>query len=649
MTKYVISSQNFLEVDLHSNQEYDTHSIRKRISALIVAVSFIFFALVIRLFYIEVISSARLQNLAYSQWTRDLPITAERGKIYDRGGATLAVSLSSYNLYSRGREIKDINKVASYLAKKLDMSYDVLYNKLSLKNVSEVLIKLQIDSDTAKQILMQDFPGIFLSQSIQRYYPYGNLLTQVLGFCTIDNIGQAGIEAYFNEILTGENGKYVVQSDLTGKEIENSLQTFIEGKAGDNIYLTIDVGIQLILENVLEQIYTEQKAKSVSALIMRAETGEIVASSTKPSFDLNNLPRDNVSEMMEQVKNKLVVDVYEPGSTFKILTMCSALEKGVTNLNDRFYCPGYRVVDGQKIKCWKTTGHGSQTLTEGIVNSCNCVFMDLASRLGTQSFYEYLKNFGIGQKTGVQIAGESNGIMMNSSYVKNVDLARIGFGQAIAVTPLQLLSAVCSAVNGGYKVSPSIISKTTSANGTTKSFNDSSKNNRIISSKTSEIINQMLYAVVNKTTDYSFVEGYDVGGKTGTAQKYENGAIARGKYISSFVGTYPTSNPEYVMLLLVDEPGAGAYYGSVVASPYAKMIFSKMFEYLGEKPQNENVKNEYATMPYIEGLSLSKAISELTKLKINYEIDGEGGFVQKQLPPAGTKINLNDYVLIVTN
>ena len=631
------------------NQEYDLHSLRKRISAFIVAISLLFFALVVKLFWVQVINSVDMQNLALNQWTRDLPLTAERGKIYDANGATLAISLSSYDLYARGREIKDATRVADYLSKKLSMSYDKIYEKISYKNVSEVLIKLQIDTKTAKDILLQDFSGIFLTESIERYYPYGDLLTQILGFTTIDNIGQAGVEAYFNEILTGKNGKYIVQSDLQGKEIENSLRIFVEGSAGDNIYLTINVGIQLILEKVLNQIYQEQKAKSVSAIIMNAKTGEIVASSSKPSFDLNNLPRDDVQKMMEQVKNKLVVDVYEPGSTFKILTMSAALEENKTNTNDHFYCSGYRVVDGQKIKCWKTIGHGSQDFTTGMVNSCNCVFMDLASRLGTETFYAYLKKFGIGSKTGVEVSGESNGIMMKQSSVKNVDLARIGFGQAIALTPLQLITAVCSAVNGGNLYTPTIIKKTTSSSGTTKTFSEPMAKTQTVSKQTSQIINQMLRKVVNKTGDYTFVEGYDVGGKTGTAQKYENGAIARGKYISSFIGTYPASDPEYVMLLLVDEPGAGAYYGSVVAAPYAKIIFSEMFDYLGIKPQSESVEIKYEIMPNVVGLPLAEATSKLISLGICYEIDGDGGKIIKQLPPVGTKINLNDSVVLITN
>ena len=633
---------------MYQDQEFTLHSLRKRISAFIIAISFIFFALIIRLFVVQVVNGQRLQNLAYSQWTRDLPITAERGKIYDANGATLAVSFTTYDIYVRGREVKNATELASYLSNKLNMSYDTVYNKVSVRNVSEILIKLQVESSLAKEIENQNFSGIFLSESIKRYYPYGDRLTQILGFTTVDNVGQAGIEAYFNDLLSGTDGSFLVQSDLQGKELKNSLRSYVPAVGGDNIYLSIDINIQGIVEQVLSLVMQEQKAKSVSCLIMNPNTGEIIASSTKPSFDLNNIPRENSTSLMEMTKNKIVVDVYEPGSTFKILTMSSALECGVAHLEDHFYCPGYSVVDGQRIKCWKTIGHGSQDLTMGLVNSCNCVFMALSQRMGVDKFYDYLKKFGLGQKTGVQIASESNGILMNKSYVKNVDLARIGFGQAVAVSPIQLLTAICSAVNGGTLYTPTLIKKTTSFDSLTKSVQTPVQKANVVSKTTSSIINEMLKKVVNKDQEYSFVAGYDVGGKTGTAQKYENGAIARGKYISSFVGTYPASNPKYVMLLLVDEPGAGAYYGSVVAAPYGKMILSQMFEYLNEKPIKQ-VEVKKIEMPNLVGMSLTDAIIKLNQLNISFEVDGEGGVIAKQLPPAGTIIESSDTILIITN
>lgn len=627
------------------DQELTYHTLRKRISAFMFAIFFLFIALFVRLFWVVVVSSQNLQQKAYDQWTRDLPITAERGKITDTNGATLAVSYSTYDIYVRGREVKDANKVATLLSQKLNLDYNNVFDKVSIKNVSEILIKLQVDSKTAKEISKENLDGIFLSESIKRYYPYGDLLTQIIGFTTVDNVGQSGIEAYYNDILSGTDGSFVIQSDLQGKELKNSLRSYISATSGANIQLTIDVNIQKIVEKTLEKAMQEQKSVSASCIIMDAQTGEIVASSTKPSFDLNNIPRDNAQSLMSMTKNKLVVDVFEPGSTFKILTMSSALESGSASLGDHFYCGGASIVDGQRIKCWRSIGHGSQDLTTGLVNSCNCVFMALAQRMGTEKFYSYLRKFGLGQKTGVNIASESSGILMNEKNVKNVDLARIGFGQAIAVTPLQLITAVCSAVNGGNLYTPTIV-KSISSGESVATFSKNLKGTTI-SKSTSKTLNEMLKKVVNKKTEYSFISGYDVGGKTATAQKYQNGAIARGKYVSSFIGTYPASNPKYVMLFMVDEPNAGAYYGSVVAMPYAKQIFTEMFEYLGEKPITEQ-KPEYVTMPNLVGLTLTKAIEKLHELGLDYEIDGEGGIITKQLPPFGTQIEKTTVVLLIT-
>lgn len=621
--------------------EYNLYSLRKRILALVCLISFVFLLLFSRLFYIQVINSANLQAKAESQWTRDLPITAERGKIYDTNGAALAVSYTTYNVYTRYREIKDINQVALFLAKKLNMSYNTVFEKISNSGVSEVLIKLKIEQELAEEILASDIDGIFLSENVTRYYPYGDLLTQVLGFTSIDNVGQAGLESYFNEVLSGDDGYYMVQSDLQGKEIDNTLRTYVKTTPGEDVALSIDVNMQIILEQVLAKAFEEQKAKGVTGIIMNAKTGEILAMSNKPSFDLNNVPRDDVSALMNIMKNKCVVDVYEPGSTFKILTTAAALEAGVTNEQDGFYCGGSKVVDGQKIKCWRSIGHGSQKLTTGFANSCNCVFMSLAERLGVEKFYSYLKTFGIGAKTKVEISGESSGIMLKQSSVKTVDLARIGFGQTIAVTPIQLLSSVCSIVNGGIKVNPTILKQT-----------QSTQNDRIINQQTSSSINEMMKLVVNKTAMYSFVPGYDIGGKTGTAQKYENGAIARGKYISSFIGTYPASNPEYALLLCVDEPSAGAYYGSVVAAPYGKQIFEGLFEYLGKQPINleEDLKKleKNIKMPDLIGMSLTKAINKMLELGLTYEIDGDGGVVIGQIAPAGTMLFKGANVILIT-
>ena len=628
---------------------FTLYSLKKRILAILLVISFIFCALIVRLFVIQIINGKSLQSRATDQWTRDLKIVAPRGNIIDSTGSTLAVSYTTYNVYARAREISSPSQTAHALSGILDIDFATLYEKLSKKNVSEVLLKMQIEGETAEEIYNLKLDGIYLAENSNRYYPYGDLLTQVLGFTSIDNVGQSGIEAYYDSYLAGEDGFSYVQSDLQGKEIGGSLRYYISATAGNDLHLNIDSKIQLILENALAQIMDEQKAKSVTGMVLQAKTGKVLALSSKPSFDLNDVPRDDLDALFENSKLKAITDIYEPGSTFKILTVAAALESGVVTLDDTFYCPGYRVIDGERIKCWKTIGHGTQTLTEAFANSCNCCFMDLALRLGVDRFYQYMEKFGLGQKTGIDASGEGSGILMAKSLVRNVDLARMGFGHAIALTPIQLLTAVASIVNGGTRINPTIFDYATDIDGNVvKSASVTTKTN-IVSQSTSQKVNTLLEFAENKLGKYTFVEGYEVGGKTGTAQKYkETGGIDQGKYISSFIGTYPASDPEYLVFIMVDEPSAGAYYGSIVAAPYGKVVFENLFEYLGEEKQDPNAKVEYINMPNLVGLSLAQAVKVLKENQLFYEIDGEGEFVLDQLPPPQAEIAKGSTIVLIT-
>lgn len=630
-------------------QKYFTlFSLKKRILAVLLCISFIFCALVVRLFVLQIVNGSSLQLRATDQWTRDLAIVAPRGSIYDRTGSTLAVSYTTYNVYVRAREVTSPSKTATLLSQTLDLDFSTVYQKVSNRKVSEVLIKMQVDGETAEIIYNYKLDGVYLAENSDRYYPNGNLLTQVLGFISVDNVGQTGVEAYYNDYLKGSDGYSYVQSDLQGKEIGGSLRYYYPASAGSNLTLTIDSKMQLIVEQTLEQIIEEQKAKGVAGMIMNAKTGEILALSNKPSFDLNDVPRDDLEALFDQSRVKLVTDIYEPGSTFKILTVAAALEAGVCSLDDTFYCPGYRIIDGVRIRCWRTIGHGNQTLAEAFSNSCNCCFMDLALRLGVDRFYEYMTKFGLGVKTGIDIAGEGSGMLMAKSLVKNVDLARMGFGHAVALTPIQLLTAVAGIINGGTYNQPRIL-KSVSKDGETTEFESTTRTQNLVSAQTSAIVNSLLEGAENKTGKYTFVEGYNVGGKTGTAQKYsESGGIDQGKYISSFIGTYPADNPEYLVFVMVDEPGAGAYYGSIVAAPYGKIIFTELFDYLNEEKQDPSVVTEYVTMPNLVGLSLTDAAVELKKIGLYYELDGEGEYVTAQLPPPNTSIQVGTTIVLIT-
>ncbi len=628
-------------------------SLQKRLLAVFLLIISIFFALIIRLFVIQIVKSDWLTAKASSQWLRDLPINAKRGDIVDVNGSTLAESFSSYDVYVRASMVTEPVKVSNLLSSVIGLDYEETFKKVTNTTVSESLIKLQLDDKSAKKIIDANYKGVLLSENNKRYYPYGDLLTQVLGFTTIDNSGQAGIELYADKYLQGTKGYALEESDVNGRKIDNTLSKYIPSIAGCNVQLTIDVNIQQIVEKALLALCEEQKPKTATAIVMNPNTGEIVAMSSKPSFDLNNPPRDNVSELLNNVKNLSIVDVYEPGSTFKVLTTATALEEKVTNPNEGFYDPGYRIVDGEKIKCWKLIGHGQQTMTDGLCNSCNSVFVDLALRLGTEKMYSYFKKYGFGDTLGVDFLGEAQGILMNKEKVKTVDLARMGFGQAVAVSPIQLITAICSVVNGGKLYKPYFINQITDVNGKLVAKNTPTILNRTVSESTSATIRSMLERVVTKSNAIeAFIPGHRVSGKTGTSQKYENGRIVQ-KYVSSFVGAYPADNPDYVVLVIADEPSMGNYFGSVVATPYAKLIFKGIIDYKQYKPTedvnaDEKLLEKNIKMPNLVGLSLTDAVSKIVSLGLQYEIAGEGDVVVSQTPPPDTFVYKNSVVIINT-
>ena len=627
---------------------YNIYSIQRRFVATILIIVILAFALLVRVFYLQIIDGKNLQIKAAEEWLRDLPLSSRRGEIYDCSGVSLASTVTTYDVYVRARNVTEPAQLASAISDILQVDYQMAYAKVTNKSLSEILIKMQVEEDLA--LSLTEYSGVYLSQNVARIYPYSSLFTQVLGYCTIDNIGQAGLELYYDKYLKGVDGKSLTQTNAQGKEIENSLSYYIPSVAGANLNTTLDVQMQAILEKELMNAYTEHKALSVSGIILDAQIGGIKAMSCLPGFDLNNVPRDDISKLQEMTKNSTVVDVYEPGSTFKLITLTAALNEGLTRLDEQFYCTGRCTVDGETIKCWKTVGHGSLTLLDAFKNSCNCVFVQLALRLGVDKYYDYLKLFGLGEKTGVDLASERSVINMKKDQVRNVDLARIGFGHAIAVTELQMAS-VYAKITTGYDVTPHILSSIDSEDEVLYQENYNKKK-LDISDETIAIVNQMLSNNINSGGDYTFIPGYDVGGKTGTAQKYdENGQIATGKYISSFIGTYPASNPKYIIIVCVNEPSNGVYYGGVVAKPIGERVLKSIFETKSFAPtdisQIDNQPN--IEMPYVVGMSLADACASLKKLGLDILLDKEGEVVIEQLPPEGTLLYLGEIVYLITN
>ncbi len=560
----------------NTNKKITAYKQKKRLSAFALLIIFLFTAVLAKLIYVMVFEGESLQGRALEQWYRDVPIQGERGDVLDCNGIVLASSDTTYTLYLRPVACKDKANTARILSEALCLKYDYVYSKLTSK-ASEVTLKKNVDKETMLGVVRSGATGVYVSETIKRVYPYGDFMSGLLGFTNIDAEGQTGIEAYYNEYLKGKNGYAYTSADLVGRELEDGATYYVRGSKGGTATLTIDAGIQQIVENAVAECMVNQGAKQVSCVVMDPNTGAIAAMAQSPSFDLNNVPRDNVAELLGMSKSWLVSNVFEPGSTFKIVTSAIGLDSGKISTSYRCYCGGSLTVDGQKIKCWKYIGHGSQSFAEGVQNSCNCLFMNIALAVGVNEFYSGLDRLGVTQKTGIDIGGEASALTIAADSVKNVDLARIGFGQAIAVTPIELLRACSAVINGGNLVTPYVMEKIVGGNGDILYENQRKIIKNVVSAQTSQIMREVLESVVMVGSGKNAqVTGIRIGGKTGTAQKYENGAIARGKYVSTFLGFAPADNPRYVALIVVDEP-VGAYYGSIVAAPYVGEIFKNIY------------------------------------------------------------------------
>lgn len=624
----------------------------KRLPAVLLLVVFLFVAVFVKMFAVIILDGGKLQMKAIDQWLRDLPTDAPRGSILDRSGNVLASTSTRYNLYVRPSATSDKPAVAKLLSNVFGYDYEKTLEKIS-KRTSEVTVATQVTKEQLNTVYESGLSGIYYSEDNHRYYPYGDFMTQVLGFCSTDGFGQTGLEAYYNKYLTGVNGQIMTETDLIGKELGAGTY-YLPSIPGMNVITTLDSGIRRIVDGAISKAVAMFKPKGVACIVMDYDTGGVVSLSEYPSFDLNNVPRDDLEALFLHSKSNIVSSVYEPGSTFKILTAAAALDAGKVTVSDRFYCAGSRTVDGKRIRCWKAKGHGSINFAEGVEGSCNCVFMDSALRMGTEQFYNYLRNFGLTKKTGIDMTGETSGIFIAQDAVKTVDLARIGFGQAVAVTPIGLISATSAVMNGGKKVTPHLLSGVKDINGNTVGNTGiTSSGGQIISQNTSDTMRTLLESVVTTGSGKgAYVPGYRVAGKTGTAQKYANGAIASGKYISSFLGFSLSEGANYAVLFIVDEPSGYMYYGSQVAAPLVGEIFASMFDYLGIEPvytgEEAEIIGEKFSLPDFTGMTVAQARNELAKLGLYCETDGEGNNVMGQYPEAGVTVDKRNVVLLIT-
>lgn len=624
----------------------------KRLSAIILLMVFLFCGVFAKMIYVILVDGEKLQVKAMSQWLRDVPTDAIRGSILDKNGNVLVATSTRYNVYVRPSDTTNKEGVAKLLCEVFGYEYESTLAKIS-KRTSEVTVATGATKEQLNKIYSSSLGGIYYAEDNFRYYPYGDFMTQLLGFCSSDGYGQTGLEAYYDKYLQGVNGQILTESDLVGRSFVDGKTYYLPGVDGLSLMTTIDVGLQSIVEGAVKNAVAKFNPKGVMCAVMDYTNGSVLALCEYPSFDLNDVPRDDLTSLFENSKSKFISTVYEPGSTFKILTTASAIDSGAVSVFDRFYCAGSKVVDGKKIRCWKSKGHGSINFAEGVEGSCNCVFMDCALRMGTTTFYDYLKKFGLTKKTGIDMTGETSGIFIDSGLVKNVDLARIGFGQAVAVTPIGLLSATSSVVNGGITVTPHILDKICTSDGTLVASNGLSGGQRVISQSTSATVRGLLESVVTTGSGKgAYVPGYTILGKTGTAQKYENGQIARGKYISSFLGFSASEGANLGVLFIVDEPQGYMYYGSLVAAPIVGDIFESAFAYLGIEPiytgKESEIMGDKFELPSFEGMSVTSAKNALAKLGLYCEIDGEGDSVISQYPVAGASVDKRNAVLLLT-
>ena len=554
---------------------------------MLAAIAFLFCLFLGRFFYVQLVWERELLARAVDQWTRELPVAPERGNIFDANGELLAGNTAAYTLYARANAVKDAEKTARALSSLLPLSYESLLAKLSDRSSSEIVLLRRVEKETVAAVEGTNLQGIYYARDNRRVYPYGALSSQVLGFSSSDGAGLTGIEKQYDGYLAGTKGEILYETDLVGAEIEGTGASYIPAEDGLDVTLTLDVRIQSLAEEVMARALEEHGAKAARCVVLDPSDFSVLAMVNLPSYDLNDIPRGDAAELNVLSRNALISDAYEPGSTFKIVTAAANIEEYLRG-NKSAYSPQTvfsssrtRNVEGSTIRCWsdhKNGKHANLTLAGALNNSCNPCFVDIVLALGKETFYDYLEKFRFGSATGIDFSGEAIGMLLPESTLKNSDLARIGFGQSIAVTPLQLACAAAAAVNGGYYYAPRLVKSISSEDGAVYLESGKRLLCRTVSEETSKLLSSMLEGVVKEGSGkQAYVEGLRVAGKTGTAQKYENGHIAAGKYVSSFVGYFPADDPRYLVLVIVDEP-QGSYYGSTVAAPCAGEIFRGIAE-----------------------------------------------------------------------
>lgn len=611
-----------------------------RIRIIVLFISILLITIIGKVFYIQVFQYQKLNKLASSLWSRNLPITADRGLILDRNGKVLASNITTTSLYLVPNQIKNKEEVAQILAQILDVSYEEMYKHVSKKTSIERVHPegRQLSFEIADEINKLNYDGVYLLKESKRYYPYGNLLSHVLGYVGIDNQGLSGLELEYDDTLTGSVGAIKYYSDALGNKLEMA-EEYVEPINGNNVTLTIDLDLQIAVERELDNAQAKYNPEHILAVAMDPNTGEVLAMSSRPNYDPNEY-QTYTQEVL--ARNLPIWMMYEPGSTMKITTLAAAINEGVVNLfEDTYYDSGSVNVDGATIHCWKAGGHGAQTFLNVVENSCNPGFVELGFRLGKEKLFEYIKNLGFGEKTGIDLNGEAKGILFDLDKVGNVELATTAFGQGVSVTPIQQITSVSAIVNGGTLYKPYIVKSTENSKGDIITSVSPTEVRTVITKETSEMVRYALESVVaNGSGRNAYIENYRIGGKTGTAQKVNNGTYMVGNYILSFIGFMPADKPKIVVYVAIDNPKGVVQYGGTVAAPIAKGIFESYIEINDLQPVKDGMPKEYnwldtkySVLPSVIGKSVKEANTILKGYKLEYS--GTGSKVIYQSPEEG--------------
>ena len=620
-----------------------------RIKYIFILSLLIFFFILIKIIYIQVFKYNKLNKLANDLWSRKLTVAADRGKILDRNGKIIVDNVTTVGLYLIPAQIKDKQKVSTELSKILNIDYKKMYNYVN-KKASIIRVHPEgrnLNYDISDKINNLNFDGVYLLKESKRYYKYDTLLSHIIGYTGIDNQGLSGLENKYDSILKGKDGSINYYSDGKGRRLDLE-EIYISPQNGNDIYLTIDLDIQLSLENELKNAFNKYNADGAIGIIMDSSNGQILAMSSLPSFSPSNYKQYN-EEIIN--RNLAIWQNFEPGSTFKIITLASSINEGIVNIfEDKYNDTGSIKVSSSTIHCWKRKGHGMQTYLQVVENSCNPGFVVLGQKLGKEKLFKYIKDFGFGKKTGIDLNGEATGILFNLNNVGPVELATTSFGQGISVTAIQQVTALSAILNNGNLYKPYIVSKIADSTNKPKMI----KKN-IIKKETSDLVKYALMSVVaNGSGRNAYIENYKVGGKTGTAQKVgTNKAYMYGNYILSFIGFLSDKEKDYVIYIALDNPKGVTQYGGVASAPIAKNVLKDLISIYKIKPSNEVLPkiykwddSVYLTIPSLIGKTKKEASSLLKGLKI--EFIGDGTVIDSS-PKENTRVKYGSTIKVMLN